>query len=94
MNILNLYSNFLQTRRFLQIARILAKHGYQNWYLGTRLGKRYLRRNPDIKHLSTPERIRVLIEDLGPTFVKFGQILADRPDVIADRFRTELKQLQ
>ncbi len=94
MNILNLYSNFLQTRRFLQIARILAKHGYQNWYLGTRLGKRYLRRHPDIKHLSTPERIRVLIEDLGPTFVKFGQILADRPDVIADRFRTELKQLQ
>lgn len=94
MNILNLYSNFLQTRRFLQIARILAKHGYQNWYLGTRLGKRYLRRNPDIKHLSTPERIRVLIEDLGPTFVKFGQILADRPDVIADRFRTELKHLQ
>ena len=36
----------------------------------------------------------MLIEDLGPTFVKFGQILADRPDVIADRFRTELKQLQ
>ena len=94
MNILNIYSNFLQTRRFLQIVRILLRHGYKNWYLNTKMGKRYLRRHPDVQYLSTPERIRVLIEDLGPTFVKFGQILADRPDVIAERFRVELKKLQ
>ena len=94
MNILNIYSNFLQTRRFLQIVRILLRHGYKNWYLNTKMGKRHLRRHPEVKYLSTPERIRVLIEDLGPTFVKFGQILADRPDVIAERFRVELKKLQ
>lgn len=93
-NIFNIYTNALQVRRFLQIARILIRHGYQNWYLNTKLGKRYLRRHPDVRHLSTPERIRVLIQDLGPTFVKFGQILADRPDVVADRFRVELKKLQ
>lgn len=34
------------------------------------------------------------IEELGPTFVKFGQILADRPDMVSERFRVELKKLQ
>lgn len=34
------------------------------------------------------------IEDLGPTFVKFGQILADRPDMVSEKFRIELKKLQ
>ncbi len=43
---------------------------------------------------TTPERIRMTIEDLGPTFVKFGQILADRPDMVSEKFRIELKKLQ
>ena len=51
MNILNIYSNFLQTRRFLQIVRILLRHGYKNWYLNTKMGKRYLRRHPDVQYL-------------------------------------------
>lgn len=41
-----------------------------------------------------PERLRTVIELLGPTFVKFGQILADRPDIISDKLREELKKLQ
>lgn len=40
------------------------------------------------------ERIRVIIEELGPTFIKFGQILADRPDMISEKLRKELKKLQ
>ncbi len=44
--------------------------------------------------LSSYERLRMLIEKLGPTFIKFGQILADRPDLIADNIREELKKLQ
>ena len=43
---------------------------------------------------TTPERIRMTSEDLGPTFVKFGQILADRPDMVSEKFRIELKKLQ
>ena len=41
-----------------------------------------------------PERLRLVIEKLGPTFVKFGQILADRPDIISESLRIELKKLQ
>ncbi|PKP20911.1 MAG: ABC transporter, partial [Bacteroidetes bacterium HGW-Bacteroidetes-22] len=43
---------------------------------------------------TTQERLRVTIEELGPTYIKFGQILADRPDMISERFRLELKKLQ
>ena len=53
---------------------------------------RKYRRNGDIK--SMPERMRIVIEELGPTFVKFGQIIADRPDIVSDKLRVELKKLQ
>jgi ubiquinone biosynthesis protein len=38
--------------------------------------------------------MRMAIEELGPTFIKFGQILADRPDVIPEELREELMKLQ
>jgi ubiquinone biosynthesis protein len=44
--------------------------------------------------LPMPERLRIMIEKLGPTFVKFGQIVADRPDILSDNLRSELKKLQ
>jgi ubiquinone biosynthesis protein len=40
------------------------------------------------------EQLREAIEELGPTFVKFGQIVADRPDLASDHLREELKKLQ
>jgi ubiquinone biosynthesis protein len=40
------------------------------------------------------ERLRLIIEDLGPTFIKFGQIVADRPDIASEGLRAELKKLQ
>jgi ubiquinone biosynthesis protein len=51
--------------------------------------------DPKGKKLTTrPQRIRMIIEDLGPTFIKFGQILADRPDLASEQLRDELKKLQ
>lgn len=94
MKILNVYTGFLEARRFLQIIGILIRHGLSSWFWGTRMGKRRIKRHPDKELHSGPEQLRMLIEDLGPTFVKFGQILADRPDVLSDRFRLELKKLQ
>jgi ubiquinone biosynthesis protein len=40
------------------------------------------------------ERIRKVIEELGPTFVKLGQILSTRPDIVPEDVLTELKKLQ
>lgn len=96
MRVLHLYTNYLEICRSLQIIRILLKHVYREWFYSTSAGKRRLRKYPkaQIEAKNTPERLRVAIEELGPTYVKFGQILADRPDVISERFRTELKRLQ
>jgi len=43
---------------------------------------------------STPERLRETLEELGTTYIKFGQILAERPDMIPKRYAEELQKLQ
>ncbi|MFN0031013.1 MAG: ABC1 kinase family protein [Flavobacteriales bacterium] len=43
---------------------------------------------------SKEERLCIVIVRLGPTFIKFGQILADRPDIVSSKFREQLKKLQ
>lgn len=49
---------------------------------------------PEYIGLSTEERLRLAFQELGPTYVKFGQILATRPDLMPQSFITELKKLQ
>ncbi|MCJ2034493.1 ABC1 kinase family protein [Methylobacterium sp. J-068] len=53
------------------------------------------RRTPqvDIARLSQPQRVRRAIETLGPTFVKLGQILASRPDLLTPEWTEELEKL-
>jgi ubiquinone biosynthesis protein len=41
-----------------------------------------------------PERVRLALEELGPTFVKFGQIVSSRRDFVTDEYYVELCKLQ
>ena len=50
-----------------------------------------LLRNPEG---SPARRLRLALEELGPVFVKFGQILSTRPDLLTPEFAEELKRLQ
>jgi len=59
--------------------------------------RQFLRRNQELERLSqysTWERIRMVFEELGATFIKFGQILATRPDLIPMPLVLELRKLQ
>ncbi len=51
------------------------------------------RRKP-VQGLNRGERLRHALEDLGPIFIKFGQLLSTRPDLIPDDLIAELNKLQ
>ena len=74
---------------------MFANHGFHSLAVRVKLGRFVLDRfiTKDIEHLSVPERIRMSFEQLGPTFVKLGQLLATRPDLIPVEFSNEFKKL-
>jgi ubiquinone biosynthesis protein len=82
--------------RAREIVGIIVKYGFSEWVSNNGLGK-YLvskKRLARIGSLTKWERIRMAVEELGPTFIKFGQILADRIDIVPDELREELSKLQ
>ncbi|MCA6063686.1 ubiquinone biosynthesis regulatory protein kinase UbiB [Thalassolituus marinus] len=52
------------------------------------------RLNPVPSRLNRGERLRLALEALGPIFIKFGQILSTRPDLVPEDIARELKRLQ
>jgi ubiquinone biosynthesis protein len=88
--------------RYLEIARVLAKYGFSDLVAAIHLD-RYLpfkkklvraAKDPRLASLSRCERARLALEDLGPTFIKFGQIMSNRPDLMPEDLILELKKLQ
>lgn len=96
MRLTDLYVGYLKIIRVSQITGILIKHSFREMinhsFVGRHIRKQRIRKHKPV--YTTQERLRLAIEDLGPTYVKFGQILADRPDILSERFRKELKKLQ
>jgi len=79
--------------RFSQIGRVFVRHGF-GFVFDVRRGRREKR---GIEELLAPNfgvRLRRTLEDLGPTFVKFGQLLSTRSDVIPEGILVELQRLQ
>ena len=73
--------------RIREIGEVAARHGF-----GFLLDKR---RTVDAGHGgSRGERLRKMLDELGPTFVKFGQLLSTRPDVVPPDIVRELRTLQ
>jgi len=78
---------FRNVFRLIAIFFIILKHIVKNWMYNTWMRRIF---DPKGKRLTTrAEQLRQTIEELGPTFVKFGQIVADRPDLASDH-RTSL----
>lgn len=77
---------------------MLSKYGLADWL--SRLNIDFVKnqlRSPDgdmLARLTTPERIRLALSDLGPTFIKFGQLLSTRPDLVDIELAGELAKLQ
>ncbi|BBL72425.1 ubiquinone biosynthesis regulatory protein kinase UbiB [Methylogaea oryzae] len=88
-------------QRMLRIHWVLARHGLDDLILATHLFRpvRFLRPlTPGGwmggRHKPRGERIRLALEDLGPIFVKFGQTLSTRRDLLPEDVADELVKLQ
>jgi ubiquinone biosynthesis protein len=88
--------NLKKIKRFRDIAAILIKYGFDEIVQRMEIpGVDFIRKiRPEEKEMGIYERIRRTIEDLGPTFVKFGQIMSLRPDMLPSELLEELEKLQ
>ncbi|MBQ6138549.1 MAG: AarF/ABC1/UbiB kinase family protein [Methanobrevibacter sp.] len=83
--------------RFDEIIKVFRKYDFDK-FLGqtTRNKISPFRSDADNKELlkeDFPERLRLMFQELGTTFIKFGQLLASRPDLVGERISEELSQL-
>lgn len=94
---LNFDQTFKNIRRLRQIVTVLARHGFRGVVdeigLGSIIGHR-TSTDEKTESYATPVRLRMAFEELGPTFVKLGQMLSIRPDLIPREYVEEFRKLQ
>ncbi len=99
-NVRGLQAAIKDAGRLREIAAILAKHGFgevvTRLELTEAVGIRRLMayRDEADRPFSTAQRVRMTLEELGPTFIKLGQILSTRADLLGDELTAELARLQ
>jgi len=91
-----LLSTVRNVDRLRQITQVLVKHGFGELLARTELASLMPGRTPDEgrPRLSFAERARTAFQELGPTFIKLGQILSTRADLLPADLVDELKKLQ
>lgn len=97
MFIIQLSSTYHHAKRYRQIMNVLIKYGFG--YIvekaGIILPKGIKRENVDpTGKMTTAQKVVMMLQELGPTFVKLGQVLSTRPDLIPKDYIEELKKLQ
>jgi ubiquinone biosynthesis protein len=84
--------------RFAEIVKVLSKYGLADWMKRIELEdvKKFFTSSDGqaISELSFERRIRLALTELGTTFIKLGQILSTRGDLIGPELATELSELQ
>ena len=87
-------------KRYREIANSLVRHGFG--HVLTHFGlsqylpsvRRARKSEQALLEYTSGQRIRMLLEELGPTFIKFGQMLSTRPDLLPRDIMDELSSLQ
>jgi len=98
MRITSIPQVYSHLNRWREILGVLSKYGLADWLSRFQLdiAKGFLKaRNGEaLARYSRETRIRLAMEELGPTFIKIGQILSTRPDLIGPELAVELRRLQ
>ncbi|HPL67182.1 MAG TPA: AarF/UbiB family protein [Smithellaceae bacterium] len=99
MSIFKVHEKYQELKRYGQIVRIFVRYGFGDLLQRMKVNHAVRQRvftieTQAFKNLTTQERLRLAFEELGPTFIKFGQVLSSRPDVLSAEFVKELSKLQ
>ncbi len=94
-----MFTHYRHLSRYRQILTVFFKYGFG--YVVEKIGIAHLipeklKEREFLGHppLSAPQRVRMAMEELGPTFIKLGQMLSTRPDLIPMDYVVELSKLQ
>ncbi|MBF0649474.1 AarF/ABC1/UbiB kinase family protein [Dysgonomonas sp. GY75] len=93
--------NIKKIKRTAQVAAILSKYGFETLVTQTDIKKlipdAYIGHSEKRKEtfsLSIYERIRMVLEELGPAYIKLGQLMSNRDDLLPEELTIELQKLQ
>ncbi len=102
MDIDKVSRTFRAARRVQQIINVFLRHGFGrvidqirlNRYIPLSMRLKSFGQLPSYKGADMARQLRLSFEELGPSFIKLGQILSARPDLIGTEFSDEFKKLQ
>jgi ubiquinone biosynthesis protein len=101
MQIFSVGKNYKNITRLIKIVSIVGRYGFSAFLSRLRSGLGavparifHIRQEQSTRTLSEPERVRLAVEELGPAFIKMGQLLSLRPDIIPSEYATALEKLQ
>lgn len=101
MNIRTLALTYRSMQRLREIVGVFSRHGFQQVLTSSGLARFVpvsyrVRRGDEAGEitLGAPERMRTALQELGPAFVKLGQMLSTRPDLVPEEYAQEFRKLQ
>jgi len=93
--------NIKKLKRTAQLISVLSKYGFETLVTETNIKKlipdSYIEKNEKRKEIFSHniyERIRFVLEELGPAYIKLGQLLSNRDDILPEDLTWELQKLQ
>lgn len=98
MRITSIPQSLRNVKRATEIISVLSRYGLADWLAQLNLdmfkGLITNSQGAALARQTRETRIRLALADLGPTFIKLGQILSTRPDLVGVKLANELKSLQ
>jgi len=98
----SIFKKYRHANRYIEILRVLAKHGFGDFISRTKIDKIFeFNGDKAAFENKTPEsekniwqRIKMILEELGPAFIKLGQTISNRPNLVPPELLEELEKLQ